>query len=172
MSKKRRYLPEGQEGFTTLIERDFSQAARDGKLPVGHGLDKEVAEVQSLLTRGGKAPLLAGDQGVGKSAIVQELARRAVQGLLGETLQASRIVEVTVAGIFARTSTPKASAELFEELLENLAATQTVVFIRDVALVQGSSLVPVLIRSLRTSRLRFIFECDARRASDLLQSDE
>jgi ATP-dependent Clp protease ATP-binding subunit ClpA len=172
MSKKRRYLAEGEEGFTTLIERDFTALAREGKLPVGHGVDAQVAEVQSLLTRGGKAPLLSGDQGVGKSIIVQELARRAVQGLLGETLQAARIVEVTVAGILARTSSPKASAELFEELLEHLATTQTVVFIRDVALVQSTSLVPVLIRALRTSRLRFIFECEARKAADLLQSDE
>src|SRR5437773_9680504 len=128
MSKTRRYLAEGEEGFTTLIERDFTALAREGKLPVGHGVDAQVAEVQSLLSRGGKAPLLAGDQGVGKSAIVQELARRAVAGLLGEAREKTRIVEVTLAGIFARTSNAKASAELFEELLEHLAATATVVF--------------------------------------------
>ncbi len=172
MSKKRRYLAEGEEGFTTLIERDFTALAKDGKLPIGHGVDAQVAEVQSLLTRGAKAPLLAGDQGVGKSAVVQELARRAVQGLLGEALQNTRIVEVTVAGIFARTSSSKASAELFEELLEHLAEAPTIVFIRDVALVQGSSLVPVLIRALRTSRLRFVFECELKKASDLIKSDE
>ncbi len=172
MSKKRRYLADGEEGFTTLIERDFTALAREGKLPVGHGVDAQVSEVQSLLTRGGKAPLLSGDQGVGKSAIVQELARRAVAGLLGEPLASARIVEVTIAGIFARTSNPKASAELFEELLEHLATAQTVVFVRDIALVQGTALVPVLIRALRTSRLKFIFECDSKRASDLMQSDE
>src|SRR5512138_272521 len=110
MSKKRRYLADGQEGFTTLIERDFTALAREGKLPVGHGVDAQVSEVQSLLTRGGKAPLLAGDQGVGKSAIVQERARRAVAGLPGEVVKATRIREGTVAGIFARTSNPKASA--------------------------------------------------------------
>lgn len=173
MAKKRKRLAEqGAEAFTTLIERDFTALAKEGRLPVGHGLDGPVGEVLSLLSRGGKAPLLSGEQGVGKSAIVQELARRVVAGLGGEALLGYRIVEVTIAGVFARTSTPKASAELFEELLDELGRQRCVVFIRDVALVQGTSLVPVLIRSLRSGVARFVFECDERRANDLLRSDE
>src|SRR5688500_10142685 len=154
MSKKKR-TGEPEEGFSTLIERDFTALAKAGTLPVGHGLDAQVAEIASLLTRGGKAPLLAGDQGVGKSALVQELARRATEGLLGESFAGIRILEVTAAGIFARTSGPKAAAELFEEMLEHLASgSPTLIFVRDVAITQGSSLIPVLIRALRAGRLR------------------
>ena len=85
-------------------------------IPVGHGVDAQVTEVHALLTRGGKAPLVAGDQGVGKSAIVQELARRALQGLLGEQLQGSRIVEVTLAGVFARTANPKRRGPIWKNI--------------------------------------------------------
>lgn len=173
MSNKKKRSVDSEEGYSTLIERDFTALARAGSLPIGHGLDGQVAEVASLLTRGGKAPLLAGDQGVGKSALVQELARRATEGLLGEPFAGIRILEVTAAGIFARTSGPKAAAELFEEMLEHLASGgPTLVFLRDVAITQGSSLVPVLIRALRAGRLRFIFECELRRAHELLRSDE
>jgi ATP-dependent Clp protease ATP-binding subunit ClpA len=172
MSNKKKKV-ESEEGYSTLIERDFSALAKEGKLPVGHGLDAQVAEIASLLTRGGKAPLLAGDQGVGKSAIVQELARRVNDGLLGEALNGLRIIEVTAAGIFARTAGPKAAAELFEEMLEHLAGGgPTLVFLRDVATSQGTSLIPVLIRALRAGRLKFIFECELRRAHELLRSDE
>jgi ATP-dependent Clp protease ATP-binding subunit ClpC len=173
MSTKKKRVIDSEEGFSTLIERDFTALAQAGTLPVGHGLDAQVAEIASLLTRGGKAPLLAGDQGVGKSAIVQELARRATDGLLDESFAGMRILEVTAAGIFARTSGPKAAAELFEEMLEHLAAGgPTLVFLRDIAITQGSSLIPVLIRALRAGRLRFIFECELRRAHELLRSDE
>ncbi|MCC6338121.1 MAG: AAA family ATPase [Myxococcales bacterium] len=172
MGKKRR-PQHSEEGVQTLIERDLTQLARQGALPMGHGVDQAAIELSTLLTRGGKAPLLAGDQGVGKSAIVQELARRIVQGNAPEGLKDARVLEVTAAGIFARSNTPKGAAELFEELLEYLAQVpNSIAFVRDVGLVQGSSLVPVLIRALRAGRVRFIFETEAGRANELLRSDE
>lgn len=171
MAKKRRGDGEGKE-LAALIERDLTALARDHKLPEGHGLEQEAAEVATLLTHGAKAPLLAGDGGVGKTAIVQELARRIVLGTVPDVLKGQRMVEVTAAGVFARTNSPKAAAELFEELLESLGAQPTIVFLRDVGVVQGSSLVPVLIRALREGRTRFIFETDARRANGLLRSDD
>ena len=161
------------DGLATLVERDLTALANSGTLPIGHGLEQAAAELVTLLTRGGKSPLLAGDQGVGKSAIVQEVARRIAQGNVPEGLKGARVLELTAAGIFARTNTPKGAAELFEELLETLGAVPgTLVFMRDVGLVTGSSLVPVLIRALRSARLRFIFESDLRRGNELLRSDE
>ncbi len=171
MAKKKR--DHSDEGITTLIERDLSALAKQNVLAVGHGLDQFAADLATLLTRGGKAPLLSGEAGVGKTAIVQELARRIEQGNVPEGLKGARIVEITSAGIFARTNTPKGAAELLEELLEHLAAVpNTIVFMRDVGAVQGSSLVPVLIRALRTNRVRFIFETWTRQATDLLRSDD
>lgn len=83
------------------------------------------------------------------------------------------MLELTAAGIFARTSTPKGAAELCEEFLEETARhPNTVLFMRDVGQVRGSSLVPVLTRALRTGRPRFIFETDTRSAHELMRSDE
>lgn len=169
---KKRHAGASAETVAALIERDLTALARDGRLPVGHGLDGPVSEVASLLTRGGKSPLLGGDPGVGKSAIVQELARRIASGSLGPPFEETRVVEVPVAGIFARSSSPRAAAELFEELLEHLAHGSAILFLRDVGLVQGSSLAPVLVRALRAGRVRFIFEAEAGRANELLRSDE
>jgi len=159
----------GVDGITTLIERDLSAMAKAGRLPSGHGLDQPAAELATLVTRGEKAPLLAGEAGVGKTAIVQELARRIEQGNVPEGLKGARIVEVTAAGIFAHTNSAKGAAELLEHLA---AVPHTVVFLRDVGAVQGSSLVPVLIRALRTGPLRFVFETQARQAAELLRSDD
>lgn len=161
------------DGITTLVERDLSALAGAGRLPSGHGLDQPAAELATLVTRGEKAPLLSGEAGVGKTAIVQELARRIAQGNVPEGLKGARIVEVAAAGIFARTNTPKGASELFEELLEHLGqVANTIVFVRDVGAAQGSSLVPVLIRALRSKRLRFIFESQTRQATELLKSDD
>ncbi len=174
MAKKRKKSSQSEgDGLATLVERDLTTLAKERRLSASHGLEQSAAELVTLLTRGGKSPLLAGDQGVGKSAIVQEVARRIVDGNVPEALHGARVLEVTAAGIFARTNTPKGAAELFEDLLEDLALVpNTVVFLRDVGLVTGSSLVPVLIRALRSARLRFIFESDLRRGSELLRSDE
>ncbi|MCA2981021.1 MAG: AAA family ATPase [Myxococcaceae bacterium] len=172
MAKRKKARTAGPDGWLALVERDLTALARAGTLPAGHGLDQAASDVATLLTRGDKAPLLAGDQGVGKTAIVQELARRVAQGTVPPALDGVRVLEVPAAGIFARTSTPKAAAELLEEFLEHAEAQPTVVFLRDLGVVQGSSLVPVLLRALRSGRVRFIFEADARRAHELLRTDE
>ncbi len=170
---KKSAIAESSDGLATLVERDLTALAKLGKLTLSHGLEQPAAEVVTLLTRGGKSPLLAGEQGVGKSAIVQEVARRIVENNVPDALKGARVLELTAAGFFARTNTPKGAAELFEELLEHVALVpNTIVFIRDVGLIAGSSLVPVLIRALRSARLRFVFESDQRRGNELLRSDE
>ena len=58
-----------RDSSQTLVERDLSALAAARKLPEGYGLDQSAAELATLLTRGGKAPLLAGESGVGKSAV-------------------------------------------------------------------------------------------------------
>jgi ATP-dependent Clp protease ATP-binding subunit ClpA len=173
MAKKKRRAQGAGSDAATLVERDLTAQARAGTLPVGHGLDQSAAELATLLTRGDKAPLLAGEQGVGKSAIVQELARRIVQGNVPPALVGARVLEVTCAGIFARTSSAQDAAELLEGALDAMAEVPgTILFLRDAGQMRGSSLVPVLLRAMRAGRLRFVLEADGRSAQELLRGDE
>ncbi|GHG69690.1 AAA family ATPase [Comamonas sp. JC664] len=155
-----------------LIDRDLTALARENKLPAAHGVDAAVTEVLGLLTRGGKHPLLAGEPGVGKSALVQEVARRIAEGRVDAELANARLVEVSVANILAR-STQRQAAESFEELLAYLARhPRPIVYIRDLPAALGGPLAPVAVRGLRTGGLRFIFETEPKRVQELLRSDE
>ncbi|NOK33968.1 PCRF domain-containing protein [Corallococcus exercitus] len=155
-----------------LIDRDLTAMAREGKLPAAHGVDTAVTEVLGLLARGGKHPLLAGEPGVGKSALVQEVARRIAEGRVDGELAQARLVEVSVANILAR-STQRQAAESFEELLIHLGRHPCpIVYIRDLPVALGGPLAPVAVRALRTGGLRFIFETEPKRVQELLRADE
>ncbi|MBN1206438.1 MAG: AAA family ATPase [Myxococcaceae bacterium] len=155
-----------------LIDRDLTALARDGRLPPAHGVDSAVAEVLGILTRGGKHPLLSGEPGVGKSALVQEVARRIFEGRVDAELTQARMVEVSAANILAR-STQRQAAESFEELLGYLSRHPCpIVYIRDLPLALGGPLAPVAIRALRTGGVRFIFETEPKRVQELLRADE
>ncbi len=159
------------EKTQSLVERDLTALALARRLPEGYGIEQQAAELSTLLTHGGKAPLLAGETGVGKSAIVLEFARRIAAGSVPEGLRNATVLEVSAPGIFARSSSPKAAADLLEDFLDQVAAN-TILFVRDAGALRGSSLVPVLIRAMRGGQVRFIFETDARAAGELLRSDE
>jgi len=155
-----------------LIDRDLTALAREGRLVAAHGVDSAVNEVLSLLSRGGKHPLLSGEPGVGKSALVQEVARRIAEGRVDAELASARMVEISVANILAR-STQRQAAESFEELLEGLGRhPRPIVYIRDLHAVIGGPLAPVAFRALRAGTLRFIFETEPKRVQELLRADE
>ena len=154
-----------------LVERDLTALAREGKLRPAYGLDEVIGDVIALMGSDGKHPLLAGDPGVGKTAIVQEIARRIVSGAAGEALRDARVMEISIAGILARGE--RHAADTLDELLERLAETpRTIVYVRDLAVGVGGPTIPVMIRALRAGSLRFVLEADLRRAQELLRSDE
>ncbi|HYV45410.1 MAG TPA: AAA family ATPase [Myxococcaceae bacterium] len=160
-----------EEARNRLVERDLTALAREGKLRPAYGLDEVIGDVIALMSSDGKHPLLAGDPGVGKTAIVQEIARRIVTGAAGPALADARVMEISIAGILARGE--RHAADTLDELLERLAEVpKTVVYVRDLAVGVGGPTIPVMIRSLRTGSLRFVLEADLRRAQELLRSDE
>jgi ATP-dependent Clp protease ATP-binding subunit ClpC len=155
-----------------LIDRDLTALSREGRLGAAHGVDGPVGEVLALLARGGKHPLLSGEPGVGKSALVQEVARRIAEGRVDAELAPARMVEVSVANILAR-STQRQAAETFEELLEWLGRhPRPIIYIRDLHAVIGGPLAPVAFRALRAGTLRFVFETEPKRVQELLRADE
>jgi ATP-dependent Clp protease ATP-binding subunit ClpC len=155
-----------------LVDRDLTELARSGRLPVAFGVDAAVTELLALIGRGDKHPLLAGDAGVGKTALVQEAARWIVAGKTEPSLADARVVEISVATVLARGE--KRAAETLEELFESLAQKPgTIVYVRDIAVAAAAEpAMPVLGRALRTGALRFVLEADPRVAEQLLRTDE
>src|SRR6478609_5217547 len=148
-----------EESKDRLVERDLTALAREGKLRPAYGLDEVIGDVVALMASDGKHPLLAGDPGVGKTAIVQEIARRIVTGAAGEALRDARVMEISIAGILARGE--RHAADTLDELLERLAELpRTIVYVRDLAVGVGGPTIPVMIRALRAGTLRFVLEAD------------
>ncbi|MGI6192228.1 MAG: ATP-dependent Clp protease ATP-binding subunit [Christensenellales bacterium] len=82
--------------------RDFTAAARDGDLDPVIGRTTEIERIVQILSRRTKNnPVLVGDPGVGKSAVVEGLAQRIVEGNIPETLKDKRLVAVDLASMLA-----------------------------------------------------------------------
>jgi len=99
--------------------RDLTQAARDGLLSPVIGRRKEILQVIQTLARSTKSnPILVGEPGVGKTAIVEAIAQRIVDGKDTHVLGGKRIVEISMGALVAGT---KYRGE-FEERLQRLLA--------------------------------------------------
>jgi len=94
--------PEGKYQTLEKYGRDLTEAARRGKIDPVIGRDPEIRRVMQVLSRRTKNnPVLIGDPGVGKTAIVEGLARRIVAGDVPESLQEKRIVAMDIGSMLA-----------------------------------------------------------------------
>ena len=94
--------PEGKYQTLEKYGRDLTEAARRGKIDPVIGRDQEIRRVMQVLSRRTKNnPVLIGDPGVGKTAIVEGLARRIVSGDVPESLKNKRIVAMDIGSMLA-----------------------------------------------------------------------
>jgi ATP-dependent Clp protease ATP-binding subunit ClpB len=94
--------PEGKYQALEKYGRDLTQMARQGKLDPVIGRDEEIRRVVQVLSRRTKNnPVLIGEPGVGKTAIVEGLARRVVSGDIPEGLKNKRIVALDLGAMVA-----------------------------------------------------------------------
>ena len=121
--------------------RDLTQMAREGKLDPVIGREKEIERVIHILSRRTKNnPVLIGDPGVGKTAIVEGLAQRIVESTVPETLAGKRVVALDIsmmlAGAGIRGEFEKRLKRAIEEVQK--AEGQIIIFVDELHVIVGA----------------------------------
>jgi len=116
------------------LGRDLTQLAREGKLDPVIGRDAEIRRLQRTLVRKSKNnPVLVGPAGVGKTAVVEGLARAIASGQVTDDLKGVRLVELTTAALIADTTYRGQFEERLLKLLGEIKhAGNVVVFIDEI----------------------------------------
>ncbi|MEY2539228.1 MAG: ATP-dependent Clp protease ATP-binding subunit ClpB [Verrucomicrobiota bacterium] len=94
--------PEGKYQTLEKYGRDLTELARRGKIDPVIGRDNEIRRIMQVLSRRTKNnPVLIGDPGVGKTAIVEGLARRIISGDVPESLKQKRLIAMDIGAMVA-----------------------------------------------------------------------
>lgn len=119
---------------------DLTQLARDGKVDPVIGRDREIDRVIQILSRRKKNnPILIGEAGVGKSAIVEGLALRIARGEVPATIAGKRIFSLDVSALVAGTKFRGEFEERMQQLLDLLRRSRdTIVFIDEIHTIVGA----------------------------------
>lgn len=136
-------LEDLKEEEKSALERftiDLTALAEEGKLDPVVGRDKEIEQVIEVLTRRTKNnPVLIGEAGVGKTAIVEGLAQKIVRNEVPESLRNKRILSLDMGGLIAGTRYRGDFEERLKKLLEELKSRKNVIlFIDEIHNIMGA----------------------------------
>lgn len=120
--------------------KDLTRLARDGELDPVIGRSDEIARIVQILSRRTKNnPVLIGDPGVGKSAIIEGLAQRIVSGDIPEILKDKRVVTLDLGGMLAGTKYRGEFEERIKAAIDELKSSgSTILFIDELHTVVGA----------------------------------
>src|SRR5213594_3828556 len=135
--------PNPEEKYQALqrYSRDLTDLARKGKLDPVIGRDEEIRRVIQVLSRRTKNnPVLIGEPGVGKTAIVEGLAQRVVDGDVPEGLKGKRVVALDIGALVAGSKYRGEFEERFKAVLREIAESEgeIITFIDELHTVVGA----------------------------------
>ncbi|MDE7348066.1 MAG: ATP-dependent Clp protease ATP-binding subunit, partial [Clostridia bacterium] len=122
------------------LGEDMTQKAKDGKLDPVIGRDEEIQRIIEILSRRKKNnPILIGEPGVGKSAVVEGLAQAIVEGKVPEQLKNKRVFSLDMASLLAGTKYRGEFEERLKKAIEQLNKRgDTILFIDEIHTIVGA----------------------------------
>ena len=121
-----------QDGILAKLGTNLTQQARDGKLDPVIGRNKEIQETAEILSRRTKNnPVLVGDAGVGKTAVVEGLAQAIVNGDVPAAIKNKEIISIDISGLEAGTQYRGSFEENIQNLIKEVKAAGNIILFFD-----------------------------------------
>lgn len=121
-----------QDGILARLGTNLTEQARDGKLDPVIGRNKEIQETAEILARRTKNnPVLVGDAGVGKTAVVEGLAQAIVNGDVPAAIKNKEIISIDISGLEAGTQYRGSFEENIQNLIKEVKAAGNIILFFD-----------------------------------------